>query len=153
LCCLLQFVFRYYTSPTGRKLRSLVEIDRFLQENPECVAQGVTLAQFSFQIPRPLRQDYVKKKPKLINPSDEASTIMSKSFQPEEVNPISWAVPTTHEGDASEEASRADETIGSEEIELTRKRKAGSSLSEESNHLSDEQKPKLEDAQNGGTST
>jgi len=148
-----KFADVYYTSPTGRKLRSLVEIDRFLQENPECVAQGVTLAQFSFQIPRPLRQDYVKKKPKLINPSDEASTIMSKSFQPEEVNPISWAVPTTHEGDASEEASRADETIGSEEIELTRKRKAGSSLSEESNHLSDEQKPKLEDAQNGGTST
>lgn len=57
---------------------------RFLQENPEYVAQGVTLAQFSFQIPRPLRQDYVKKKPKLINPSDDASTITSKSFQPEE---------------------------------------------------------------------
>ena len=76
------------------------------------------------------------------------------SFEPfVSVNPISWAVPTTHEGDASEEASRADETIGSEEIELTRKRKAGSSLSEESNHLSDEQKPKLEDAQNGDTST
>lgn len=57
---------------------------RFLQENPEYVAQGVTLAQFSFQIPRPLRQDYVKKKPKLVNPSDEASPIMSKSFQLEE---------------------------------------------------------------------
>lgn len=68
------------------------------------------------------------------------------------MNPISWAVPTAHDGDASEEASRADETIGSEEIELTRKRKAGSSLSEESNHLSDELKPKLEDAQNGDTS-
>jgi hypothetical protein len=27
--CNLQFVFRYYTSPTGRKLRSLVEIDRY----------------------------------------------------------------------------------------------------------------------------
>ena len=63
---------------------SMSYFGRFLQENPECVAQGVTLAQFSFQIPRPLRQDYVKKKPKLINPSDEASTIMSKSFQPEE---------------------------------------------------------------------
>ncbi|CAN6211142.1 unnamed protein product [Urochloa humidicola] len=149
-----KFADVYYTSPTGRKLRSLVEIDRFLQENPEYVAQGVTLAQFSFQIPRPLRQDYVKKKPKLVNPSDEASTIMSKSFQPEEVSPISWAVPTAHEGDASEEAFRDDEKNGSEDIELTRKRKAGSSLSGESNHLSDELKPKLEDAQNGGgTST
>ncbi|CAL5073569.1 unnamed protein product [Urochloa decumbens] len=141
-----KFADVYYTSPTGRKLR-------FLQENPEYVAQGVTLAQFSFQIPRPLRQDYVKKKPKLVNPSDEASTVISKPFQPEEVSPISWAVPTAHEGDASEEASRADEKIGSEEIELTRKRKAGSTLSEESNHLSDEPKPKLEDAQNGDTST
>jgi hypothetical protein len=69
------------------------------------------------------------------------------------VNPIAWAVPTAHEGDASQEASHADEAIASEEIELTRKRKTGSSLSEESNHLSDELKPKLEDAQNGDTST
>lgn len=63
---------------------SISYFGRFLQENPEYVAQGVTLAQFSFQIPRPLRHDYVKKKPKLINPSDEASTITSKSFQAEE---------------------------------------------------------------------
>jgi hypothetical protein len=57
-------------------------LNSFLRENPEYVAQGVTLAQFSFQIPRP--QDYVKKKPKLINASDEASTITSKSSEPEE---------------------------------------------------------------------
>ncbi|ONM28622.1 Serine/arginine-rich splicing factor SR45a [Zea mays] len=118
---------------------------RFLQENPEYVAQGVTLAQFSFQIPIPLRQDYVKKKPKLINASDEASTITSKSSEPDEVNPIAWAVPTKHEGDASEEASLADETLASEVV-LTRKRKIGSSLSVEPNHLSDELEPKLEDA-------
>ncbi|XP_062194065.1 methyl-CpG-binding domain-containing protein 2-like [Phragmites australis] len=148
-----KFADVYYTSPTGRKLRSLVEIDRYLQENPEYVAQGITLAQFSFQIPRPLRQGYVKKKAKLISPSDEASTITSKSLQPEEVSPLSWAAPTAHEGEASEEDSRADETLGSEEIELTRKRKAGSTLSGEANHLSDEPKPKLEDAQNGDTST
>ncbi|PWZ16388.1 Methyl-CpG-binding domain-containing protein 2 [Zea mays] len=92
---------------------------RFLQENPEYVAQGVTLAQFSFQIPRPLRQDYVKKKPKLINASDEASTITSKSSEPDEVNPIAWAVPTKHEGDASEEASLADETLASEVIDAS----------------------------------
>ncbi|ONM28682.1 Serine/arginine-rich splicing factor SR45a [Zea mays] len=92
---------------------------RFLQENPEYVAQGVTLAQFSFQIPIPLRQDYVKKKPKLINASDEASTITSKSSEPDEVNPIAWAVPTKHEGDASEEASLADETLASEVIDAS----------------------------------
>jgi hypothetical protein len=143
-----KFADVYYTSPTGRKLRSLVEVDRYLQENPEYAAQGITLAQFSFQIPRPLRQDYVKKKAKLISPGDEASTPMSKSIQLEEVNPISWAAPTAHEGDGGKEASRADEPLRSEEIELTRKRKARNSLSEESNHLSDEHKPKSKDAQN-----
>ncbi|XP_062198448.1 methyl-CpG-binding domain-containing protein 2-like [Phragmites australis] len=147
-----KFADVYYTSPTGRKLRSLVEIDRYLQENPEYVAQGITLAQFSFQIPRPLRQDYVKKKAKLVRPSDEASTITSKSLQPEEVNPLSWAAPTAHEGDTSEEASRPDETFASE-VELTRKRKAGNSLSVESNHLSEEPKTKLEDAHNGDRPT
>jgi len=68
------------------------------------------------------------------------------------VNPIAWAVPTAHEGDASEEASLADETLASEEVVLTRKRKVESSLSVEPNHLSDELEPKLADAQNGETS-
>jgi hypothetical protein len=65
------------------------------------------------------------------------------------VNPISWAAPTAHEGDASKAASRADETLILEDVELTRKRKAGNSLSEESNHLTDEYKPKSDDTQNG----
>jgi len=67
------------------------------------------------------------------------------------VNPIAWAVPTAHEGDASEEASLADETLASEVV-LTRKRKVESSSSVEPNHLSDELEPKLADAQNGETS-
>ncbi|KAK3130435.1 hypothetical protein QOZ80_6BG0493390 [Eleusine coracana subsp. coracana] len=148
-----KFADVYYTSPTGRKLRSLVEVDRYLQDNPEYVAQGITLAQFSFQIPRPLRQDYVKKKAKLISPGNETSTPSSKAIQPEEVNPIAWAAPTAHEGNGKEEASRANETLRSEEVELTRKRKVGSTLSGESNHLSDELKPKSEDAQNGEPKT
>lgn len=65
------------------------------------------------------------------------------------VNPIAWAVPTAHEGDGSEEASLADETLASEVV-LNRKRKVESSI--EPNHLSDELEPKLEDAQNGETS-
>ena len=68
------------------------------------------------------------------------------------VNPIAWAVPTAHEGDASEEASLADETLASEEVVLARKRKVESSSSVEPNHLSDELEPKLADAQNGETS-
>lgn len=67
------------------------------------------------------------------------------------VNPIAWAVPTKHEGDASEEASLANETLASEVV-LARKRKIGSPLSVEPNHLSDEPEPKSEDAQNGETS-
>ena len=67
------------------------------------------------------------------------------------VNPIAWAVPTAHEGDASEEASLADETLASSEVVLTRKRKVESSSSVEPNHLSDELEPKLADAQNGET--
>ncbi|KAL6846840.1 hypothetical protein ACP4OV_024288 [Aristida adscensionis] len=148
-----KFADVYYNSPSGRKLRSLVEIEKYLAENPEYAAQGVTLTQFSFQIPRPLRQDYVKKKPKLMNPGDDASTVTSKSLQPEEVSPLSWAAPLAHEGDASEEASRADEAPVSGEVELTRKRKAEDSLPGESNQLSDEPEIKLDDAQNGDAST
>uniref|UniRef100_A0A0E0B4S7 MBD domain-containing protein n=1 Tax=Oryza glumipatula TaxID=40148 RepID=A0A0E0B4S7_9ORYZ len=150
-----KFADVYYTSPTGRKLRSLVEIDRYLLENPDYVAQGVTLTQFSFQIPRPLRQDYVKKRPKIVNPNDEASVVTTKSVKPEEVSPIAWAAPSVHqEGEAGERASHADEPPEAEELELTRKRKAESPLFEEahSNHVSDEPKTKLEDTQNGGPS-
>jgi hypothetical protein len=128
---------------------------RYLLENPDYVAQGVTLTQFSFQIPRPLRQDYVKKRPKIVNPNDEASVVTTKSVKPEEVSPIAWAAPSVHqEGEAGERASHADEPPEAEELELTRKRKAESPLFEEahSNHVSDEPKTKLEDTQNGGPS-
>lgn len=149
-----KFADVYYTSPTARKLRSLVEVDRYLQENPEYGAQGVTLAQFSFQIPRPLRQNYVKKRPKNASPSDEATT---KSLQPVEVNPISWAAPLASEAKASEPASHADEKpVGSADVELVRKRKAEGSEPGEAdanNHVSDAPETKLEDAQNGDATT
>lgn len=143
-----KFADVYYTSPTARKLRSLVEVDRYLQENPEYGAQGVTLAQFSFQIPRPLRQNYVKKRPKNASPSDEATT---KPLQPVEVNPISWAAPL-----ASEPASHADEPVGSADVKPARKRKAEGSEPGEANannHVSDGPETKLEGAQNGDATT
>ncbi|KAK4354074.1 hypothetical protein RND71_026268 [Anisodus tanguticus] len=37
--------------------------DVYLQEHPEYVTQGVSMSQFSFQIPRPLQENYVKKRP------------------------------------------------------------------------------------------
>jgi len=144
-----KFADVYYTSPTARKLRSLVEVDRYLQENPEYGAQGVTLAQFSFQIPRPLRQNYVKKRPKNASPSDEATT---KPLQPVEVNPISWAAPLAHEAQAAEPAFQADEPVGSADVELVRKRKAEGEANA-NNNVSDGPETKLEDAQNGDATT
>jgi hypothetical protein len=147
-----KFADVYYTSPTARKLRSLVEVDRYLAENPEYAAQGVTLTQFSFQIPRPLRQNYVKyvkKRPKIAGPGDEA---MPKPLQTVEANPIAWAAPPTHEGQASE---HTDEPLGSAEVELVQKTKAERSPSGEANtnHVSDGPAVKSENAQNGDAST
>jgi len=143
-----KFADVYYTAPTGRKLRSLVEVDRYLSENPEYAAQGVALAQFSFQIPRPLRQNYVKKRPKIA--SDEA---IPKPLQTVEANPIAWAAPT-HEGQTIKLASGTDEPLGSE-VELVRKAKAERSPSGEAktNHASDGLAVKSENAQNGDAST
>ena len=70
-------------------------------------------------------------------------------------DPISWAAPLAHDGQASEPASHTDEKLGSAEVELVRKTKAESSPSGEANanHVSDGQTVKLENAQNGDAST
>lgn len=56
-----KFVDIYYHAPTGKRLRSSVEV-KYLLEHPEYMDEGVTLSQFSFQIPKPLQEDYVKKR-------------------------------------------------------------------------------------------
>lgn len=51
----------------------MLSLPRHLEEHPEYVAQGVQTSQFSFQIPRPLQEDYVKKRrpaPSRDGPSD-----------------------------------------------------------------------------------
>ncbi|RWW78460.1 hypothetical protein BHE74_00013327, partial [Ensete ventricosum] len=83
-----EFVTRYYTAPSGKRLRSMVEIQRYglcsfshysfiecmcmqmleescryLLEHPEYARQGVTLSKFSFQSPRSLQENYVRKRP------------------------------------------------------------------------------------------
>ncbi|KAM3281758.1 methyl-CpG-binding domain-containing protein 2 [Capsicum chacoense] len=58
-----RFADVYYVAPSGKRLRSMVEVEKYLQEHPEYVAQGVSMSQFSFQIPRPLQDNYVKKRP------------------------------------------------------------------------------------------
>lgn len=58
-----RFADVYYVAPSGKRLRSMVEVEKYLQEFPDYVAQGVSMSQFSFQIPRPLQDNYVKKRP------------------------------------------------------------------------------------------
>lgn len=37
-------------------------MSRYLEEHPEYKEQGVRLSQFSFQIPRPLQENYVRRR-------------------------------------------------------------------------------------------
>lgn len=57
-----KFADVYYVTPSGKKLRSMVEVERFLIENPEYLEAGVNLSQFSYQIPKPLYEGYVRKR-------------------------------------------------------------------------------------------
>lgn len=89
-----KFADVYYESPTGKRLRSMVEIQKYLQEHPEYIDAGVNMSQFSFQIPRPLQEDYVKKRPtRPATPHEENGFGMRKFKEPCEVNPIAWASP------------------------------------------------------------
>ncbi|XP_074286803.1 methyl-CpG-binding domain-containing protein 2-like isoform X2 [Silene latifolia] len=51
----------YYTSPTGKRLRSIVEVHKYLMKHPEFEREGVTLSQFSFKTPKPLQKNYTRK--------------------------------------------------------------------------------------------
>ncbi|KAA0047569.1 methyl-CpG-binding domain-containing protein 2-like [Cucumis melo var. makuwa] len=83
-----KFADVYYTAPSGKKLRSMVDIQKYLIEHPEYQTEGVSMTRFSFQIPKPLREDYVRKRRPNINASCDASKLESG-----EVRPISWARP------------------------------------------------------------
>ena len=37
-------------------------LSRYLAENPHYIREGVNLSQFSFAIPKPLQEDYVRKR-------------------------------------------------------------------------------------------
>ncbi|KAJ0985193.1 hypothetical protein J5N97_003549 [Dioscorea zingiberensis] len=88
-----RFADVYYRSPTGKKLRSMVEVERFLLENP---IQGVHISQFSFQTPKPLREDYVRKRPR-----------RASYLEPTEVTPLSWAPPFTFAPEEQQTVSSA----------------------------------------------
>lgn len=87
-----KFADIYYAAPSGKRFRSMVEIQRFLEEHPEY--EGVTLSQFSFQIPRPLQENYVRKRPSRMAALPDGNDLgMPGSFEASRVNPIAWAGP------------------------------------------------------------
>ncbi|KAL0346860.1 UNVERIFIED_CONTAM: Methyl-CpG-binding domain-containing protein 2 [Sesamum calycinum] len=85
---------RYYVAPSGKRLRSMVEIQRYINEHPEYIEQGVSLSQFSFQIPRPLQENYVRKRPARATPPNDADDLGMHRYLPSsEVDPIAWVDP------------------------------------------------------------
>ncbi|OIW03084.1 hypothetical protein TanjilG_07236 [Lupinus angustifolius] len=85
-----KFADIYYVAPSGKKLRSMVEINNYLLEHPEYTSHGVDLTKFSFQIPKPLQENYVRKRPAKPASSYECSGL-------EQVHPLAWANPELHE--------------------------------------------------------
>ncbi|XP_022730473.1 methyl-CpG-binding domain-containing protein 2-like isoform X2 [Durio zibethinus] len=94
-----KFADIYYQAPSGKRLRSMVEVQkcfffcRYLIEHPEYATEGVTLSRFSFQIPKPLQEDYVRKRPA----RQTASHDNASPLEPGQVNPLAWAGPDDRE--------------------------------------------------------
>ncbi|VVA27946.1 Hypothetical predicted protein [Prunus dulcis] len=93
-----RFADVYYESPSGKKLRSSVEIQKYLLQHPEYLDAGVTMSQFSFQTPKPLQEDYVRKRPdnyvKKRPAHLTASSAAKRLLEPgAEVSPIAWVGP------------------------------------------------------------
>ncbi|KNA18395.1 hypothetical protein SOVF_071160 [Spinacia oleracea] len=88
-----KFADVYYIAPSGKRLRSMVEIQRYLMEHPEFIMEGVTMSQFSFQIPKPLQEDYVRKRPARLPMPDGSNFGMSRPDQTIAASPLSWAAP------------------------------------------------------------
>ncbi|KAM7272347.1 hypothetical protein ACFE04_027010 [Oxalis oulophora] len=57
--------------------------DVWLMEHPEYLREGVTLSQFSFQIPKPLRENYVRKRtPRVSTSNENVRSLESREEQP-----------------------------------------------------------------------
>ncbi|XP_074365617.1 methyl-CpG-binding domain-containing protein 2-like isoform X1 [Apium graveolens] len=84
-----RFADVYYVTPSGKKLRSTIEIQRYLLEHPD-EAEGVDLSRFSFQTPKPLRKNFVKKGTDHVASPDGSANGTLKSSQ---ASPLSWTSP------------------------------------------------------------
>ncbi|CAJ1951634.1 unnamed protein product [Sphenostylis stenocarpa] len=88
-----KFADIYYIAPSGKRLRSMVEIQKFLMEHPEYARDGVTLSQFSFQIPKPLQENYVKKRPppaRLTSSYKVRRNFLGGPVEHGQVSPLAW---------------------------------------------------------------
>ncbi|KAL2502515.1 Methyl-CpG-binding domain-containing protein 2 [Forsythia ovata] len=81
-----KFADVYYVAPSGKRSRSMVEVQSYLYEHPEL---GVTSSQFSFQTPSPLEEDYVRKR----RAGSATLHDMSDTVMPVAASPISWIAP------------------------------------------------------------
>ncbi|KAL0282095.1 UNVERIFIED_CONTAM: Methyl-CpG-binding domain-containing protein 2 [Sesamum angustifolium] len=56
-----KFADVYYVAPSNKRLRSMVELSRYINEHPH-LCEGVNILQFSFQPPVPLDEKYIAKR-------------------------------------------------------------------------------------------
>ncbi|CAL1357601.1 unnamed protein product [Linum trigynum] len=85
-----KFADVYYMAPSGKKLRSIVEVHKYLADHPE-FAEGLSMSQFSFQTPKPLQENYVRKRPRLPPQTDNP-----RLLQPAEATPLSMVPPENY---------------------------------------------------------
>ncbi|GER41755.1 methyl-CPG-binding domain protein 02 [Striga asiatica] len=92
-----KFADVYYVSPSGKTLRSRVEIQKYLNEHPKYMHEGVNLSQFSFQIPRPLQENYVRKHPtaRPLPVNNSSQHALPGYLPPSEAKAITWVSPNT----------------------------------------------------------
>ncbi|WOH03241.1 hypothetical protein DCAR_0522637 [Daucus carota subsp. sativus] len=84
-----RFADVYYISPSGKKLRSTVEIQRYLLQHPD-EAEGVALSRFSFQTPKPLQKNFVKKRTDHVASPDGR---VNGTLESSQGSPMSWTRP------------------------------------------------------------
>ncbi|CAN6445188.1 unnamed protein product [Victoria cruziana] len=93
-----KFADVYYVAPTGKRLRSMVEVQKFLLSHPEYMEAGVNLSQFSYQIPKPLNDGYVRKRSSArgAHPYSNNDVHHHSLPEPASVNPLAWATPPSY---------------------------------------------------------
>ncbi|KAJ8767835.1 hypothetical protein K2173_020775 [Erythroxylum novogranatense] len=84
-----KFADVYYVAPSGKRLRSMIEIQNYLMEHPEYLEDVGTMSRFSFQIPKPLQERYVRKRQARKRTSFQSTRVL----QPNEVSAVTWTDP------------------------------------------------------------